>query len=57
MGDDILSGQVPVYPSCRSHREVAHSAEGDHWCNQCGWYRGGAEGPARKVGRPNGGFA
>lgn len=55
--DEVLTGQVPVYPACRAHREVAHSDEGDRWCNQCGWTRGGADGPARRIGRPNGGFA
>lgn len=56
MSDEVLTGQVPVYPPCREHREVQHRDGKPPWCHQCGWHRGRPATPAKKLGTPNGGF-
>lgn len=55
---EVITGQVPVVPPCSKHREVAHSAEGNRWCNRCGWtldYNG--LGLPERMAPPNGGWA
>lgn len=54
--DAVMTGQVPVYPDCREHREVNHNDGAPPWCNRCGWHRGADGTPAKRYNSPNGGW-
>lgn len=53
--DAVLTGQVPVWPECKRHREVSHDGDGAEewrWCHYCGWNRV----LGVRMTRPNGGW-
>lgn len=47
--DTVITGQVPVFPACRDHKEIQHRDGQPPWCRHCGWNRGTPGAPARQV--------